>query len=58
MHICMYTFIYICVYVYTCIYIYIYMYTYVCVSMFLYIRGLFNKFPGFFFQVFRIVVDS
>ena len=33
-------------------YIYIYIYIYI------YMRGAFNKFPDFFVQVFKIVVDS
>ena len=40
-----------CVYIYIYIYVYIYIYIY-------YIRGEFNKFPDFFIQAFKIVVDS
>ena len=47
------------------IYIYIYIYTCVCVCVCVcdenkwkYIRGAFNKFPDFFVQAFKIVVDS
>ena len=36
------------------IYIYIYIYIYICI----YICGAFNKFPDFFVQAFKIVVDS
>ena len=42
-------------YVCVCIYIYIYIYIYICV----YIRGVFNTFPDFFFvRAFKIVVQS
>ena len=30
----------------------------VCVYIYIYIRGAFNKFPDFFVQVFRIIIDS
>ena len=40
------------------IYIYIYIYIYTYTHTHIYICGAFNKFPDFFVQVFRIVVDS
>ena len=45
---CVYTCIYMCVCVGVCIHM--------CVDI--YIRGAFNKFPDFFVQVFKIVVDT
>ena len=37
-----------------CVYIYIYM----CVCVCLNVCGAFNKFPDFFVQAFKIVIDS
>ena len=45
-------------------FIYVYIYIYVCVCMcvyiyiYIYICGAFNKFPDFFVQAFKIVIDS
>ena len=42
-----------------CVYIYIYIYIHKCTKLhYIYIRSAFNKFPDFFIQVFKIVVDS
>ena len=42
-----------------CIYIYVYKYIYIYTKIhtYIYIRGAFNKFPDFFVQAFKIVVD-
>ena len=56
MHMCVYMYMdegkYVCVCV--CVYIYIYIYTYI----YIHLRGAFNKFPDFFIQTFKIVIDS
>ena len=49
--------IYMCIYIYMCVCVLIYMYT--CVYIYIYTHeGAFNKFPDFFVQAFKIVVDS
>ena len=67
MHVCMYVcmYMYIYMYIYVYIYIYIYMCVCVCVCVYIYINMYmciyvfaFNKFPDFFGQAFKIVVDS
>ena len=45
---------YICV----CVCVYIYMCVCVCIYIYIYICSEFNKFPDFFVQEFKIVVDS
>ena len=44
--------------IYPCTSIYIYIYTRLCMHIYTHIRGAFNKFPDFFVQAFKIVVDS
>ena len=48
---------YVCVYIYIYIYIYSHMYTYIHTHKYKDICGAFNKFPDFFVQAFKIVVD-
>ena len=35
-----------------------YLFTYIYIYIYIYIYGAFNKFPDFFLQAFKIVVDS
>ena len=46
-------------YIYKCVCVSVYSYfTYMDDYVFIYIRGAFNKFPDFFVEAFKIVVDS
>ena len=48
----------VCVYIYIFFYVCMHTYIYIYIHTYTYIRGAFNKFPDFFLQAFKIVVDS
>ena len=56
--VCVYTYIYIYIVCVVCVCACLYIYIYIYIYIYTFIHSAFNKFPDFFVQAFKIVVDS